>query len=617
MNAELLLSRTTYKAGTPVVGTVRICSAVNEDASESSTNDTSIRSKISTAHLYLTGQAHLRPGSSSWRSSKEISKLKSLYGEHACLTLASSQERKAGDEKITLIEQADRVALHLRMHNRNEFTSELPINESYYGEEDVICYWMTNVIDLMDVAEDAMGEERFFSEDSNPNEKEQNNNRSRYYLSRKPLKLPDYNTLCQLLNTTADLHDTFDEEINSQSSDDSDLCDDSKIATKVTDQSTTWERIMASAKSQPDDTSTQQQQKPLLKSQLAITFRSNLPDDVPPTITTECVKYFYSAVLVVTTTNNEVIIKGCPFSVLTRNSMTATTHQRSNRTSSTRVHIGELYAKAHSTSLPCELSSMEALEERKLHVISDPPSCSIVSRFTAERRTSTHRIQNENGVLCAWITLVGVGGAIVPGSRLGIVVRFPDLVDDGNAEESGILPCHRVCCALVGEEYALCEGAEAPKKRKTRSYVFDSTYEMVEFGYTNSVSMGLLLPSDCPVTIKTDLVEVTVSLKLEFTVDRIARKEMDDEDPCVDSANPSSRFGVIRLDLPVDVVHDDRLENEDEEDGMTIQSQISAISRFWKNDTGTSNQLDETGIREDLRKLSLKMLGLSTYDTEL
>eukprot|EP00956_Cyclotella_meneghiniana_P006086 scaffold7929_cov62-Cyclotella_meneghiniana.AAC.6 len=309
-----------------------------------------------------------------------------------------------------------------------------------------------------------MGEERFFSEDSNPNEKEQNNNRSRYYLSRKPLKLPDYNTLCQLLNTTADLHDTFDEEINSQSSDDSDLCDDSKIATKVTDQSTTWERIMASAKSQPDDTSTQQQQKPLLKSQLAITFRSNLPDDVPPTITTEY------------------------------------------------------------------------------------------------------------------------------------------LVDDGNAEESGILPCHRVCCALVGEEYALCEGAEAPKK---------------QFGYTNSVSMGLLLPSDCPVTIKTDLVEVTVSLKLEFTVDRIARKEMDDEDPCVDSANPSSRFGVIRLDLPVDVVHDDRLENEDEEDGMTIQSQISAISRFWKNDTGTSNQLDETGIREDLRKLSLKMLGLSTYDTEL
>eukprot|EP00956_Cyclotella_meneghiniana_P008858 scaffold12131_cov71-Cyclotella_meneghiniana.AAC.16 len=376
MNAELLLSRTTYKAGTPVVGTVRICSAVNEDASESSTNDTSIRSKISTAHLYLTGQAHLRPGSSSWRSSKEISKLKSLYGEHACLTLASSQERKAGDEKITLIEQADRVALHLRMHNRNEFRSELPINESYYGEEDVICYWMTNVIDLMDVAEDAMGEELIFSEDSNPNEKEQNNNRSRYYLSRKPLKLPDYNTLCQLLNTTADLHDTFDEEINSlESPDDSDLCDDGKIATKVTDQSTTWERIMASAKSQPDDSSTLQQQKPLLKSQLAITFRSNLPDDVPPTITTECVKYFYSAVLVVTTTNNEVIIKGCPFSVLTRNSMTATTHQRSNRTSSTRVHIGELYAKAHSTSLPCELSSMEALEERKLHVISDPPSC--------------------------------------------------------------------------------------------------------------------------------------------------------------------------------------------------------------------------------------------------
>lgn len=610
MNAELLLSRTAYKAGTPVVGTVRIRSDADEHASESSTKE------ISTAHLYLTGQAHLRPGSSSWRSSKEISKLKSLYGEHACLTFASLQERKRGDEKLTLIEQADRVALNLRMHNRNEFRSELPINESYYGEEDVICYWMTNVIDLMNVAEDAVGEELLFSEDSNVNEKEKNS-RDRYYLPRKPLKLPDYNILCQLLNTTADaLHDRTDDDINSLgSSDDSDSCDDNKLlATKISDQST-WDRIMASAKFQPDDSS-RLQQKALLESQLAITFRSNLPEDVPPTITTECVKYFYSAVLVVTTTNDEVIIKDCPFSVLTSRSMIEMTHPRSNHTSSTRVHIGELYAKVHSTSLPCELSSIEALGERQLHVISDPPACSIVSRTTAESRTSTHRIQNENGALCAWITLVGVGGPIVPGSRLSIVVRFPELDDDNNTKETGLLPCHRVCCALVGEEYALCEGAEVTtssigptKKRKTRSYVFDSTYELVEFGYTNSVSMGLLLPSDCPVAVKTDLVEVTVSLKLEFTVDQFARHEVDYDVPYVDSTNPFSGFGVIRLDLPVVVVHEDGFEDEDEEDEMTVQSQMAAISRYWKNDTD-SNKFDESGVREDLRELSLKLLGV-------
>jgi hypothetical protein len=205
----------------------------------------------------------------------------------------------------------------------------------------------------------------------------------------------------------------------------------------------------------------------------ALTFRLNLPEDVPPTITAECVKYFYSAVLVVTTTDEDIIIMDYPFAVLTRNSSNTITRPQSRHSSSTRVHIGELYAMAHSSFLPCKLSPIEALGDKQLHVLANPPACSIVSRMTAERRTSTHRLQNENGSLCAWLTLVGVGGPIAPGTRLGMIVRFPTVADN-DVGESGIVPCHRVCCALVGEEYALCEGAALPAssgmpptKRKT------------------------------------------------------------------------------------------------------------------------------------------------------
>ena len=625
METELFLSRSAYRAGTPVVGSVRIClpdSAVTEDE---------IRSKIVSARLYLKGQAHLRPGSSSWRSNKEISKLKSLYGEHACLTFASMQEKlSCEDGELALIEQADKIALHLRVHNQNEFRSKLPLNDVYDGE-DTICFWMTNILDLMDVAENETGENLCLSQGLAGKDKNRQKV-NRYEIPKNPLKLPDYDVLRQVvLNTREDVNDTIDGGIDSiESSDDEDsssanASNDSTPAANAIDtdkpQLSPWNQIMVSADKESNPTT--HQQTPLYHSQLAITFRSNLPEDLPPTLSAECVKYFYSVVFVLVTTEGEVVIADQPFSVLTRNLPNTISRLQSNHTSQTRVHIGELYAMAHSSSLPCTLSPIEALGDRQLHVISDPPACSILSRITAERRTSTHKIQNENGALCAQITLVGVGGPLVAGTRVSVVVNFPSFYKDKEMKEAGIVPCHRVCCALVGEEYALCDGATSvptsstsvpSKKRKTKTYVFDSTYELVEFGYTNSISMGLLLPLDCPVTIKTDLVEVAVSLKLEFTVDRVAVSQIDElkEGSKSEASEGTSGLSTIRLDLPVEVVHDDEILNEEEEeDAMAVQSQLAAIQRFWIDTTTKSSserRFDDTGIHDDLKQLSLKLL---------
>jgi hypothetical protein len=537
--------------------------------------------------------------------------------------LAALQQRNAGDDTQTiLIERADRIALSLRTHNQQEFRSKLPLDESY-SEEDVICFWMTNVLDLMGVVETDVGEELRLCQDIPDANGETNGNlpkRNRYKLQRKPLKLPDYNVLCRVLNAREDaLNDTYDDgEADSlESSDEETSSSEESSSTEDTTAMNgasyyAWEQIMSSAYPQTNNTIQEEPDHhvPLHQCQIALTFRSNLPEDVPPTITAECVKYFYSAVLIVTTTDGEVIITDCPFAVLTRNSSNTITLPQSSHSSSTRVHIGELYAMAHSSFLPCKLSPIEALGDKQLHVLANPPACSIVSRMSAERRTSTHRIHNENGSLCAWLTLVGVGGPIAPGTRLGMIVRFPTVADD-DVGESGIVPCHRVCCALVGEEYALCEGAALPAssgmpptKRKTRSYVFDSTYELVEFGYTNSISMGLLLPSDCPVTVKTDLVEVVASLKLEFTVDRIATEQV------VESNEAASGFETIRLELPVEIVHDEELANEEEEEANAAQSQLASICRFWNAGKATNSTVafDETDIHEDLKTLSLRLL---------
>ena len=68
-----------------------------------------------------------------------------------------------------------------------------------------------------------------------------------------------------------------------------------------------WERIVASANTSKKTAGNDlYSAAPLEQIQVALSFRANLPADVPPTMSTECVKYFYSAVLVVTTAEGEV-----------------------------------------------------------------------------------------------------------------------------------------------------------------------------------------------------------------------------------------------------------------------------------------------------------------------
>lgn len=291
-------------------------------------------------------------------------------------------------------------------------------------------------------------------------------------------------------------------------------------------------------------------------------------------------------------------------------------HPLHHKTSPTRVHIGDLHAIAHSVALPTYISSTEVSDASppQLNVVSNPPACDIVSRRTAEHRTSTHRIQDRDGCYCASITLIGIGqGPLVPGTRLGLRVQLPICEGDECSNGASIIPCHRVCCALVGEEYAIFEGSSttngSSKKRvKTRSYVFDSAYDLVHFGYTEAISLGLVLPLDCPVTVKTDLVEVTVTLMVEFTVGSTTIGDCDKETQSGDQGE----FKVIRLNLPCEVIHGSEglssLENRDEEGEKHVSSRRT-MQQFWKNNnTLTYDEgWDDIDIQPDLKLLSLRL----------
>lgn len=648
MKAELVLSRSSYRAGSPVVGTVRIHSPPPTVGTQHEDSHC-IRDDVVSARLYLAGRSYLgnKHKVSKWRSTQEISKLHKLYGEdgHACLRMArmdeiSQWQREQNDNfednegrrsasisnahqppAITHIEQAERLAIHSYLHpkynqcNERANYSHLPSSK----ESNTICFFMTNVLELLDLPERPGS----FHGDINPFQ---------------PLHLPDLNVFRDATNQGndyADIEDIDSKEVDEEYSNDDDSSsnehDSSSYSSSRGDSDEgiehqyrepsgnttmsslpTWQEIMSPTKPCTNPPTSPQVER----NQIAFSFRTELPYDLPPTLSAECVKYFYSAVLVVTTATREILVATCPFAALTANSPYLVPQNSDKVATAARVYVGELHAVAHSKSLPTLISSTDTTKLSQLNVIANPPVRSILSRRTAEQRTSTHKIQDSNGGLCGWMTLVGLGGPISPGTRLSVVVDFPNSFSDDYAF-TRIIGCHRVCCGLVGEEYAICETGVAVTgnlpsttvKRKTRSYVFDSAYEIVEFGHTDRISMGLLLPSHCPITVKTDLVEVTVTLKVEFIVDRASfTTDTIGENNSSSSGKDLSDLGIISLDLPCEVVHSGIGLNEDPEDNDEEGDNISSnVSSAWRYDIVKEDIFDESDL-PDLAVLSLEMI---------
>ena len=353
---ELILSRSSYRAGTPVVGTVRIHRSPppsahannNPDSLQHDGSPHSIRDEVLSARLYLAGRSYLgnKQKVSKWRSTQEISNLFKLYGEdgHACLRMAKMEEMAIWkrdpnenfndneadlhvsddnrdnnrEERVTYIEQAERFAIHSHLHPKyNHLTekannggdkdySNLPTSQ----ENNTICFFMTNVLDLLALPE-----------------------RDENFDGFQPLQLPDLDVFRALQNQKDNDNHGMDEDYTG--------VDETKKLSHYDDPNhslvgespkkgirqykggdtatslNSWQHIMQSAKTSRNrnESSTSDQTQMIM-----LSFRADLPFDLPPTLTAECVKYFYSTVLVVTTNAGEFLVTTCPFSVLTANS---------------------------------------------------------------------------------------------------------------------------------------------------------------------------------------------------------------------------------------------------------------------------------------------------------
>lgn len=419
MIADLTLSRPSYQAGTPVVGTVRIHRAAKTDASAAAVDDGAqqqqqqerpIRDEIVSARLYLAGRAHLGSNSrgkvSRWRSTQEVNQLKKIYGEHACLTMAKMEEKscwcgwnsgslfsgsKNNDDssavettsvnheelpistkassfcktiqppQVTHIEQAERYAVHSCLNHNSSSSrtnnsdgsgdtnaqNQQPSNDYSHlpttQDNNAICLWMTNVLELLDIPERHLDRKCTCNNAENcqcqlrPGRGKFHGDMNPY----RPLQLPDLDVVRDVWKgiekkmSQTDIavkgkailsiptSDNVDASGTTESCNEEtinvveqNMKDGEKVESSTTGTDTKaaavspWDQIVASANPARNDASSATNESadelPLEKMQLALSFRADLPPDVPPTMSAECVKYFYSAVLAITTVEGEV-----------------------------------------------------------------------------------------------------------------------------------------------------------------------------------------------------------------------------------------------------------------------------------------------------------------------
>ena len=339
------------------------------------------------------------------------------------------------------------------------------------------------------------------------------------------------------------------------------------------------------------------------RQEMAFTFRSTLPDDAPPSVSTATARYFYSAVVCIETgpyEGDEIIVIQAPFAVTQSASGSIGTLSDGQNSLGARVKVGSLEVLSRcnpnangnanaggaaaevgdhtSTAIQpiCYVPPTEWHQPAKLSVDRDFGLCSTAG---GSSDVKSLRIVNQDGIPCCVLTLVGTT-TMRPGGTAMIRCDFAEDVvlrrrsstaeGDGVGSEknssTSVLPCFRVSAFLHAEEYALNEDGTS---QRTRSYAFDSSHVRVEPGCTDSVSLGVCLPLGCPISMHTDLVKVVTSCKIVLTVKKYVSTTSSETGSSSEGAS-SNQYDFLTLEMPCNVVHgfdedEEEVEGKDED----------------------------------------------------
>jgi len=240
-----------------------------------------------------------------------------------------------------------------------------------------------------------------------------------------------------------------------------------------------------------------------------------------------------------------------------------------------KISIGYIHALSHARPYLAPLSATYKAE---------PISISVKrSQYCWDMSNQKSIPIEENGNKCGTLTIIG-GGLMAPGENISLQYSAADKSDG-----TKVLPCYQVSACLQGEEYAI--GVKGAKKR-SKVYVFDTDFEKVYPGATQSVSLSLNLPVCCPITISTDFVEINITCRIDFTV-----------------RTPDSKsFRFLTVEFPCRVVPS-APEEEEMENGLSRKLENKILNLKWPTEQYAEHRKIITSeVLNDLSMISLHML---------
>lgn len=328
--------------------------------------------------------------------------------------------------------------------------------------------------------------------------------------------------------------------------------------------------------------------KDVAQTLMSYSFSLDLPANLPPTITATSCRYYYTVLHRLRFKQNgsheeSLSWKECPFSILTTDDEHETVDEENLVSSKPQIT-----AVSHGDTLLCTLKTTEIHDSSglgQLTVHSNGPTMFRPVSLGSTRDCQSMRVSDPSEKPVSVLTVLGAT-KLSPGGRLLLQFDFPDMDKVGNSWA----PCYQASACLQGEEMALQRENRKtlPKRNRARKLLLSTAHEYVDPACTDRVCLTLLVPSDAPCSVSTEILDISFWCAVDLTVG---------------SSNGSSIGGHqnLRLEIPCTLGHSkSAFESQLNEDERVDDIVDESVDSFYSED-----------IRRDLRQLSYAVLQYS------
>ena len=315
-------------------------------------------------------------------------------------------------------------------------------------------------------------------------------------------------------------------------------------------------------------------------------FHVKIPCDLPPSITTIATKYSYSVVLVIQDDDDDINpeIRQVPFHVVQSD------HNHNNIHNSTNVGGGRI--KVGTCHVLPSLHCRHYVSPTKQYLLpfetnNNPPplSSSFVSHIP---------IKNAQGHMCGSLILLSNPKTLLPGGIFTLQLDFT----------STNIPSHKVNICLEQMEYISIlssQEEEQQNRRLVRRNILDSQDYFITPSSVLTIQMRL--PLETLPTFQTDIVQMIVTCKLDFTISSTNYTETN---------NKNNKYQVLSLEIPCQVIPPQSpqliLTEEDNDTDIFDWKTFHQSDRATNGHDDYDDTISLNDIENDLTQFSLYLL---------